>query len=117
MELLEAHIEPKPARKILIVGGYVGIGPSLEHVMARHYLHEEVEIINIGAIEKRVKPDGESFSDSLVSVIEELRMIRRPELVMTLEQLHVCDPDDCSHIDIKKLNTKFYDHYYKGKRR
>jgi hypothetical protein len=115
MENIEPHINPKKPTNIFISGGAERVG-LVEQVMAMHHLHE-VEIINIGAIEKVVKPDGDSFSDSLISVIDELKAIRRPELIMALENMCI-DPDDFhmpkeSYKDI----TKFYGHYYKGKRK
>ena len=115
MEDIELHIEPKPARRIIIVGGGCGcVGMSVEHAMARLHLHDEVDIIDIGAIERVTKPD----EDSIEAVIAQAKMIRQPQLVLTLEDMCMdADDSNCSLDNIKKDKTKFYDHYYKSRRR
>jgi len=104
--------EPKKPRIILMAGGCGCVGLSMERVMSMHHLHEKVEIINVGTVE--IIPE----EDSIEAVIAHYEMIRPPELVMKLEDLcFEADDSNCSMDGIKKDNAKFYDHYYKGKRR
>ena len=112
MELLEPHTGHKTSRTILIAGGCGCIGPSIAHVICN--LPNDMEIINIGAIERIERPEEYSIE----SIIKNYEMVKRPELILTIEDMCI-DADDFnpSFDEIKKDNSKFYDHYYKGKRR